>query len=157
MKQITAKKTKLLPILLLFILVIAIVALTVGAGGPAEEIASGECGDDLTWVLTIDGVLTISGTGPMDDFIMTSSGLLDPDPLSFLVYDYEEYYSLFLPATNSPWFIHADMIKSLVIKNGVTSIGRFAFAFCNLLSSVNMQESVDSIGYMAFHYCVSLV
>ena len=47
---------------------------TVGAdapGGPLAEgsiIASGECGDDLTWTLDDQGTLTISGTGSMRDY-----------------------------------------------------------------------------------------
>ena len=34
----------------------------------AAEIASGTCGENLTWVLTDDGTLTISGTGAMDTY-----------------------------------------------------------------------------------------
>ncbi len=36
---------------------------------------SGTCGNDLTWTLTEDGLLTISGTGDMDDYL-TDSGTL---------------------------------------------------------------------------------
>ena len=34
-----------------------------------EAITTGECGDDLTWNLSSDGTLTISGTGDMYDYI----------------------------------------------------------------------------------------
>ena len=34
----------------------------------AEIVSSGTCGDNLTWVLIDDGVLTISGTGTMYDY-----------------------------------------------------------------------------------------
>lgn len=34
---------------------------------PVLEAYSGQCGDNLTWTLSDDGVLTISGTGPMAD------------------------------------------------------------------------------------------
>ena len=34
----------------------------------SEAIAAGKCGDNLTWSLSSDGTLTISGTGDMYDF-----------------------------------------------------------------------------------------
>lgn len=34
----------------------------------AADVASGTCGDDLTWTLSDDGVLTISGTGKMPGY-----------------------------------------------------------------------------------------
>ena len=36
---------------------------------PVSVVDSGTCGENLTWTLTNDGVLTISGTGPMEDFV----------------------------------------------------------------------------------------
>lgn len=41
----------------------------------AEIIASGNCGENLTWTLDSDGVLTINGTGPMDDYSWTTGVL----------------------------------------------------------------------------------
>ena len=34
----------------------------------AQETVSGTCGDNLTWTLDEEGVLTISGSGQMDNF-----------------------------------------------------------------------------------------
>ena len=85
---------------------------------------SGTCGDNLTWTLTSDGTLTISGTGEM---------------------------------TSSPWRdSYSDVIKSVIIEDGVTSIGDWAFEFCSSLTSVTIPDSVTSIGMSAFEFCSSL-
>ena len=82
---------------------------------------------NITWSL-IDGTLTISGTGPMDD------------------YEYR----------NSPWYEDRDSITMIVIEDGVTSIGGYAFESCSNLTSVTIPDSVISIGVEAFGSCSSL-
>ena len=94
----------------------------------AEVIASGICGENANWVLTDDGVLTISGSGSMDNY---RSG-------------------------NSPWYFNRSLIKSVIIENGVTSIGDSAFSECDSLTSVTIPDSVTSIGGTAFYRCSSL-
>ena len=89
---------------------------------------SGTCGDNLTWNLT-NGVLTISGTGAMKDY-MTS-----------------------YPA---PWYSYRTSVQYVVIGNGVTSIGSNAFYNCDSLTSVTIPNSVTSIGSRAFSGCRSL-
>ena len=93
----------------------------------ADTTASGTCGKNLTWTLE-DGVLTISGTGEMED-----------------------YY-----ATTAPWGENCSLIKSVVISDGVTSIGYGAFSGCSSLTSVTIPDSVTSIRYDAFSGCSSL-
>ena len=93
--------------------------------GEKELVTSGRCGDNLTWKLEADGMLTISGTGEMYN-------------------------------GNSQWGDHADKIKSVVIDNGVTSIGAYAFYDCSSLTSVTIPDSVTSIGDYAFCGCSSL-
>ena len=93
----------------------------------ADTTASGTCGKNLTWALE-DGVLTISGTGEMED-----------------------YY-----ATTAPWGENCSLIKSVVISDGVTSIGYGAFSGCSSLTSVTIPDSVTSIRYDAFSGCSSL-
>ena len=94
--------------------------------------ASGTCGaqgDNLTWELSCDRILTISGTGEMNN------------------------YSVF-PST--PWYSYNSFIQYVVIGNSVTSIGHYAFAFCDGLTSVTIPNSVTSIGYGAFSFCTGL-
>ena len=98
-----------------------------------ETVLSGTCGADLLWVLTSDGVLTISGTGAMDDY---GNG-------------YEK------PA--APWGDRtADKIKSVVIEPGVTRIGDYAFYYCSAMTDAEIPSGVTSIGEHAFFYCEAL-
>ena len=89
---------------------------------------SGTCGTNLTWNLS-DGVLTISGTGAMTDFSNYSS---------------------------VPWSSNRNNIVEVVISNGVTSIGKYAFYNCSGLKSVTIGESVTSIKDYAFRGCNNL-
>lgn len=95
---------------------------------PPEEpeiVPYGKCGDNLSWELTDDGVLTISGTGTM-------------------AYDAQ------------PWAHYAQSITSVVIGNGVTSIGDDAFAGCANLADIAMPDSMMFIGARAFSGCAAL-
>ena len=89
--------------------------------GPAEAAAivdSGQCGDDLTWTLDSDGVLTVEGTGTMWEY----SSQLDYDSWTF--------------STTAPWSGQFGSLKTLVIGSGVTSIGDYAFDGCDLLRDI---------------------
>ncbi len=97
----------------------------------ASAVESGTCGENLTWTLSDDGVLTISGTGEMEDYTIYSS----PDP------------------TWSPYIFR---IKTIVIKPGVTSIGGLAFSDCEGLESITVPEGIKLIGRQAFFNCTSL-
>ncbi len=90
---------------------------------------SGTCGENLTWTLDSEGTLTISGTGDM--------------------YDYED-------EDDMPWDSDSALIKSVIIENGVTSIGTYAFAECKNIESVSMPESMVSVDGYAFTWCESL-
>ena len=98
--------------------------------GWADDTASGTCGENLTWTLSDDGVLTISGTGDMTDY-----------------YSYSEF---------APWHEYADRIQTVIIGKGVTGIGSYAFSDCSSLTSVSIPDSVTSIGYGTFYGCSSL-
>ena len=71
-------------------------------------IASGECGaegDNVTWTKDENGVLTISGTGKMRDYTMSSM---------------------------TPWNTNGGLkdIQTIVIEEGITRIGNHAFEDC---------------------------
>ena len=84
---------------------------------------------NLTWTLDADGTLTISGTGAMKN------------------YDYD--------SNQSPVYNNSD-VKKIVIEDGVTSIGDYAFRGCSSLTSITLPDSVTSIGDCAFVFCVGL-
>ena len=89
----------------------------------------GTCGENLTWTLTYDGVLTISGTGEMTDY---------PN------------------FADVPWNAYREKILSVVMEPGVTSVGGYAFFQCINMTSVEMPEGVTSIGDNAFSACRNL-
>ena len=91
------------------------------------DVKTGKCGDNVTYSLdTETGVLTISGTGDMADY-----------------------------STYSP-FDDNNSVESVIIENGVTSIGGGVFEYCTSLISVTIPNSVTSIGDSAFFGCTSL-
>lgn len=91
---------------------------------------TGTCGDNLTWSLNDStGVLNISGTGAMISY--TNGG--------------------------APWYSYRSIITSVVIQNGATSIGAYAFSQCTSLKSISIADSVTSIGASAFYNCNSLI
>ncbi|MDR2805119.1 MAG: leucine-rich repeat domain-containing protein [Dysgonamonadaceae bacterium] len=83
---------------------------------------SGTCGENLTWTLE-NNTLTISGTGAM------------------LNYSDYNYYS--------PWYSSHSSIITVIIENGVTGIGNYAFYRCTGLTSITIPEGVTALG-MAF-------
>lgn len=89
---------------------------------------SGTCGNNLTWDLT-DGVLTTSGTGDMTNWFANS---------------------------NAPWYSYREEITDVIIDNGVTAIGSYAFYNCTSLTSVTIGNSVTSIEELAFISCSGL-
>ena len=88
----------------------------------------GKCGDNLTWDLT-DGVLTISGSGDMAHW------------------EWEG---------DVPWYSYHESITSVIIEDGVTSIGYLAFYNCTGLTSVTIGNSVTGIEEAAFAACIGL-
>lgn len=112
----------------LLALLAALCCLFTASAAAADAPTSGTCGENLTWTLDGAGTLTISGTGAMEDF-----GPYD-----------------------APWRQNRDSIKTVVIENGVTTIGRSAFCWCPSLTSVTIPKSVTSIGERAFYGCTSL-
>lgn len=100
-------------------------------GIAAEAPVSGACGENLTWVLDAGGNLNVSGEGPMNDY----------DTLG------ENY---------APWYDIRDHITAVVIGDGVTSVGEYAFFSCANMTSVSFGDSVSRIGLGAFYDCISL-
>lgn len=92
---------------------------------------SGTCGYNLTWTLDNSGTLTISGTGEM----------------------YGYYYTY---QDDAPWMLHNIGIKTVIIEDGVTTIGDGAFQRCQNLTSVTIPGSVTNIGISAFEECDAL-
>ena len=106
-------------------LYLLLITLLVSLSAYAEE--SGTCGKHLEWKLTDEGVLTITGTGEMQDW--------------------NDY--------SSPWYEN-ESVKQVIIGDGVTTIGDWAFSYCRALTSITIPNSVTTIGDNAFESCSSL-
>ena len=90
---------------------------------------SGQCGDDVYWEFEeATGTLTISGSGDMEDYTLSPG----------------------------PWYSFGNKLKVVNITEGVTSIGRVAFALCDGISEVTLPRSLDYIGQAAFSGCTNL-
>ena len=88
-------------------------------GDAPEYIDKGSCGENLEWEVSKDGTLTISGNGPMEEF----------------EYDYNGGYT-------TPWYAYKDIVKKVVIENGVTTIGYYAFPNFEYITEIYIPYTV---------------
>ena len=94
---------------------------------------TGKCGDNVTFTLTKDFVLTLSGSGAT-----------------------YKYWPESATPKYAPWYQYAGMIKKIVISNNITEIGDGIFHNCLRVSEVSIPNSVTVIHQMAFKGCVCL-
>ena len=87
-------------------------------------IATGECGENLTWTLDGSGTLTIDGTGDMEDYSISK---------------------------RAPWEVYYNSINTIVINEGVTTIGSYAFYSADI-PEIEIPDSVNTIKIFAFAY-----
>ena len=93
----------------------------------ADAFYSGSCGTDVIWELdTVNGVLKILGSGAMVDYV------------------YE---------TDTPWYSRNFLVRSVVIDDGVTLIGDYAFYDCSGLSHVHFLGDMPTMGTDVFKNC----
>ena len=96
----------------------------------AEEPTSGSCGENLTWSFDeSSGTLTITGRGAMPDW--------------------NDFGTM-------PWHPFRRDTRTIVISEGVTSIGDWAFTDFSYLTSVELPTTVTSIGELAFQCCTEI-
>ena len=93
-----------------------------------SEVASGWSGD-LNWVLTDCGTLIFYGQGNM-----------------------KNYNS----AADRPWNAYAKQIKRVILTEGATKIGNYAFHSMDALTTIVIPETVTTIGDYAFKNCTAL-
>ncbi len=104
---------------------------------------SGTCGDDLTWSLDTNGVLTISGTGKMKNYDQISTTIPDnAEDIATLNY--------------SPWLLHRNSITKVVIEEGVTSIGKHAFYDYYYFTELELPDTLVNIYEAAFYGCANV-
>lgn len=111
---------------LFFTLMLTLTMMFCMAMNVSAETYSGLCGYELKWNLNTDtGVLHITGTGDMTN------------------------YSL----GGTPWYSYRNKITSVVVDDGCTYIGNWAFGYLEKLKTASLPNSVTSLGTAAFRSC----
>ena len=166
--------------LIAWLLVICMAISLLPAAALADTAAtSGKCGDNVTWVFSNDGTLTISGKGKMWDYgtthgyapwtiwssrtisdnlkrIVIEGGVESIGDEAFPGLDYVESVEIANTVTSIGAGAFSDTkISSINLPNGVTTIGQYAFKSTSL-KTITLPDSVTSVGYGAFGYCESL-
>ena len=145
---------------------ILLIALLMGLSANAEK--SGSCGPNLKWLLTDDGVLTISGKGEMDDYRFSpwrDSGvkriIIGNRVTTIGQYAFSGCRSLTsvtmpnsVTTIGDNAFSGCSSLTSVTIPNSVTTIKEYAFSDCSHLTSVTIPNSVTTIGNNAFYDCI---
>ncbi len=115
--------------LVLFMSAVLLLTAVMCFGVSAAE-TTGQCGDNVYWTFNEEtGELVFSGEGDMWDWSNSND--------TFFGYKYE-------------------FVKSVVIEDGITSIGDHAFGECDYLSEIVIPDSVTRIGEEAFYSCAAL-
>ncbi len=87
---------------------------------------SGTCGENANWEFDPEtGTLTVSGTGAMQD-----------------------YYT-----SDSPWKSYKNSIKAIIIEEGITKIGQYAFEDCGNCANLKLPDSLTETALGAFMSC----
>ncbi len=109
-------------------------------------------GEDVKWTLYKNGKLEIDGKGKMKEF-----GSIKDTPEINDNFSKSLFSLLANDLENNPgWHPSRNRIKKIIIKNGVTSIGRSSFCYCESLTEVIIPSSIKSIGDNNFNGCLKL-
>ena len=95
----------------------------------SSEIVGSGTSSNMNWNLNGNGVLTITGTGKMPDY----------------------------GSSDQPWYKYKEDIKRVIVGEGITSVGNYAFYQYYNISKVTIPSTVTKIGYGAFSDCTSVI
>ena len=106
----------------------------------ADEVQTGKLGDAITYVFDpATGVLEVTGEGEM--------------------WDYSDYYAALAledaenPTPGTSPLRQREQIKTILISDGITHIGAYAFEGCRSLQTLRLGKNIQSIGEFAFAFC----
>ena len=140
------KKSKLTLITAWLLTAVMLLQLVPALGVFATETVKSGVDGNISWIIDSDGVLTFSGidgniSWSVADGVLTLSGTGDMNN-----YDYWD--------NPAPW--KNLKFTTAVIEEGVTSIGDDAFEGCAGLTSITLPDGITSIGEFAFYDCTGL-
>ena len=134
---------KIVPLVLIIALTVGAIAQELNTILPSERTAqsvraeektgrsenSGTCDDNLSWIFNDETyTLTISGQGVMSC----------------------------CNETYTPWSQLSNQVQIIVIQEGVSSVGQYAFKDFSILKTVSITPNITSIGTSAFYNCKNL-
>lgn len=126
----------------------------------------GKCGNQATYILTCDGVLTISGKGMVEntDFgenvkkVVIKEGITGIDAYTFG--GMSKMVSIAIPSTvkqiGEYAFEGCTALASVNIPKNVKCIESGVFEGCKNLKSVKLSDNITTISYNAFANCIKL-
>lgn len=142
-------------------LIITILAGFISVLSAWAQVTSGSCGDNLQWSFNEQtATLTITGTGPMWDYNMESDSV--PSPWYYFQSQVQNVvFHDGITSIGRGAFYGADSkyeasISSIHIPSSVTKIEWSAFRNCRRLHTVVLEEGLLTIGDAAFHSCTAL-
>lgn len=159
-------KKKLLGLILALLMVFSLLPASAFA---ANVVQSGTCGDNMTWTLDDEGVLTITGTGemtssPWSDYKDSIKSVVIGDGVTS-IYNYAFRGCKGLTDASIPnsiktigdySFSGCTGLTEITIPDGVTKIEERTFSGCSSMTDIIIPNSVTSIDECAFSGCTNL-
>ncbi len=130
----------------------------------------GSCGANASWTLTEDGVLSITGSGELNEYDAQSVPWyqyknqitavviegVTADGLIFNEYTNLKTASLSDTTTIMPSFCDCTSLEKVNVPNGVTYTGSLIFCNCTSLEEITLPETLTVIGDVSFSGCTKL-
>lgn len=92
---------------------------------PSDYINNDNVVSNIEWTISENGVMMFMGTGEIPNY----------------------------PEQKTPWFHVADKVTSVIISDGITRVGDFAFDHFVNMESITIPPSIKSFGIMVFTFC----
>lgn len=105
----------------------------------SQDIIKSGVDQNITWKLTKDGTLYLSGKGEMPNWVV------DPG-----------YFEEIHRHINTPWIKYKNQIKKVIIDSGITTISEGTFLYYKNLKNVILPNGITKIENEAFRDCISL-
>lgn len=115
----------------------------------ADIVKEGKCGPGVSYKLSSDGTLEISGSGKMDDY-SGNSVFADNTTINKVI------IKSGVSSIGEETFQNCKNIVSIDIPDTVTEIGEYAFAGCHSLKEIELPPALTEIKFATFEFCLSL-
>ena len=149
MKTMKTSLALLLSLLLAFSLTASVFAAGDGV------VLSGTAGDGVTWQLTDDGVLTVSGSGPIVDHKVVecdedgSSSVTEFESIGTLIYDYYSAQTAGMRVADAERARFA-LVREIIVEEGITAVPEDEFDFF-YPRKITLPSTLTELGFQAIN------